>query len=80
MRPEPSKQNLETGGESFFRSERIVYINNYWYFQSRERAPEGPFRTRAEAEQAVDRYVQLVTSPMFSDTELERINSLNHHS
>ncbi|MEM8498648.1 MAG: DUF6316 family protein [Pseudomonadota bacterium] len=62
--------------KSYFRSPRTVYINNYWYFLSRERAPEGPFNTREDANAAVQRYIQLVTSPLFESDQVSRINSL----
>ncbi len=62
--------------KSYFRSPRTVYINSHWYFLSRERGPEGPFRTREDADAAVQRYIQLVTSPLFEDEQMSRINSL----
>lgn len=62
--------------KSYFRSPRTVYINNYWYFLSRERGPEGPFKTREDADAAVQRYIQLVTSPLFKADQVSRINSL----
>ncbi len=62
--------------KSYFRSPRTVYINSYWYFLSRERAPEGPFSTREDADAAVQRYIQLVTSPLFKSEQVSRINSL----
>lgn len=63
--------------KSYFRSPRTVYINSYWYFLSRERGPEGPFRTREDADAAVQRYIQLVTSPLFEGEQVSRINSLS---
>lgn len=63
--------------KKFYRSERTVFINDRWYYQSRENAPEGPFSTREDAEYAVQRYLEVVNSPMFQDEELERINSLS---
>ncbi|MFK7731217.1 MAG: DUF6316 family protein [Pseudomonadales bacterium] len=62
--------------KSYFRSPRTVYINSYWYFLSRERGPEGPFNTREDADAAVQRYIQLVTSPLFKDGQMSRINAL----
>ncbi|MFK8020072.1 MAG: DUF6316 family protein [Pseudomonadales bacterium] len=62
----------------FFRSERTVLINNYWYFMSRESPAEGPFKSKSEADEAVERYIQLVTSPLFNQGELERINALSY--
>lgn len=67
--------NRETE-KSYFRSPRTVYINSYWYFLSRERGPEGPFKTREDADAAVQRYIQLVTSPLFKGEQMSRINSL----
>lgn len=76
----PSEANTaaesRAGERSYFRSQRTVLINNHWYFMNRETAAEGPFRTKQDADDAVERYIELITSPLFDAAELQRINTL----
>lgn len=40
-----------------FRSDRFCQINGLWYFMTREKTQEGPFQSRMEASQEVERYI-----------------------
>jgi len=73
-----SRRQQASTEKRFFRSERTVFINNYWYFMSRESPAEGPFKSKSDVDDAVERYIQLVKSPLFKDGELERINALSY--
>ncbi|WP_349571936.1 DUF6316 family protein [Azotobacter salinestris] len=41
-----------------FRSERICAINHEYFFDTREGQLMGPYRTRQEAQQAVQEYIR----------------------
>lgn len=46
----------------YFQSDRLFTINSQWFFMTRETQEEGPFRSRLEAENALQRYVDLMCS------------------
>ena len=62
--------------KKYFRTARVVLINDHWYYMSRENAPKGPYATREDADEAVSRYAKLVRSKFFDAAELKRINAL----
>lgn len=62
---------------SFFRTERFQQANGAWYFLTRENIQEGPFRTQKEAMAALERHAAVWRSRLFSNTELDRINTLD---
>jgi len=43
----------------FFRSQRLFAVNDQWYFSTRERLDQGPYATRAEAEQEMLAYTKI---------------------
>ena len=49
------------GGEeskSWFRSDRMLHVNENWYFVTRENTQEGPFSSRNEAENELMLYIR----------------------
>ena len=42
-----------------YRSERICMVNGQFFFATRENTLEGPFFSRVDAQQAIDRYLEL---------------------
>lgn len=42
----------------FFRSDRFFSGNGQWYFETREGVNHGPFDTREEAEQQLEKFLQ----------------------
>jgi hypothetical protein len=62
--------------KSYFRSERTVFVNDRWYFLSRETGPEGPYNTRDDAREAAERYAMVMQSRLFNSDEAARINKL----
>ena len=46
-----------------FRAGRLFAANGAWYFQTREGQPQGPYRDRDMAENAIGRYVHLSSFP-----------------
>jgi hypothetical protein len=46
-----NQHRWEDNNEKFRpKSDRYIYSNNYWYFQTREEGIVGPFVTREDAE------------------------------
>jgi len=63
--------------KSYFRSNRFARVNGSWFFSTREDTVEGPFVTREDAENAVERYVKLLNSDLFNEGEMDTINGLH---
>ena len=61
---------------SHFRSDRFAMVNGNWFFTTRENTIEGPFTTRLDAENALERYLEIMQSQFFSDKEVVNINEL----
>lgn len=43
--------------KTWFRSDRILQINDRWFFLTREQTQEGPFASRQEAERELNYYI-----------------------
>ena len=52
-----------------FRSERIVNDGGEWYFLTRERSVEGPFRCQEEAAKRLEIYIRMATHNMLHEGE-----------
>jgi hypothetical protein len=46
----------DKGDRTYFRSDRIFFMNGKWYFSSRE-GEQGPFASREHAEKLLSRYI-----------------------
>lgn len=44
--------------KSWFRSDRMMHVNDHWYFVTRENTQEGPFNSRREAELELNLYIR----------------------
>jgi len=44
--------------KTWFRSDRFMFINDKWYFLTREETQVGPFDSRAEAERELTYYIR----------------------
>ncbi len=44
--------------KTWFRSERILHINDQWFFLTREQTQEGPFTSRTDAERELNYYIR----------------------
>ena len=62
--------------QNYFRCDRYFQTNGQWHFTTREQTVEGPFRSRAKAEAAVMRYIDMISCRMFNVNEQNIINSL----
>ena len=61
---------------SYFRTERMQQSNGIWFFLTRESAQEGPFSTKKEADEALQRHSAVWHCNLFSNREFDHINSL----
>jgi hypothetical protein len=52
------KRNDDPGATTHFRSERVSVVNGQFFFTTREGTLEGPFFSREEALNQIDRYVE----------------------
>ncbi|GAC1039391.1 DUF6316 family protein [Pseudomonas sp. No.117] len=52
------KRNDDPGSSTHFRSERVSVVNGQFFFTTREGTLEGPFFSREEALNQIDRYVE----------------------
>ncbi len=43
---------------AWFRSNRFYKVKDYWYFATREGVDFGPFKSQAEADEALKNYMQ----------------------
>ncbi len=59
-----------------FRTERVQQANGAWFLLTRESIQEGPFRTRQEVMALLERHTAVWCCNLFSDKEVDRINSL----
>ncbi|MGP4842874.1 DUF6316 family protein [Marinobacter sp. 1Y8] len=48
--------------KNWFRTQRFSYVNNEWYFETREGSIEGPFETPLEAELELNFYLRVAQS------------------
>jgi hypothetical protein len=56
------------GGEeskSWFRSDRMLHVNENWYFVTRENTQEGPFSSRNEAENELTLYIRQANDALY---------------
>lgn len=44
--------------KTWFRSERIMHVNDQWFFTTREMTQEGPFYSKHEAEMELNLYIR----------------------
>ncbi len=69
----------EEGQGPRFRTDRFIHNGEKWYYDTREGRTEGPFRTRAEAEEHLRNYIRLVDSGWWNKTleglELEPVKA-----
>lgn len=49
---------------NYFRTERYVQVNEYWYFMTRGGSQEGPFRNRMEAEESLRFFIAVRNSAL----------------
>jgi hypothetical protein len=50
------KRKDDQGNRTYFRSDRIFFMNDKWYFSTRE-GDKGPFATREHAERMLARFI-----------------------
>lgn len=52
--------SVRTGeaNKNWFRSDRILHVNEHWFFVTRENTQEGPFHSRQEAENELLLYIR----------------------
>lgn len=53
--------------KNWFRSDRMLHINDEWYFLTREMTQEGPFKNRHEAELELNLYIRHVNDHLLKD-------------
>ena len=53
--------------KSWFRSDRMMHVNENWYFLTRENTQEGPFDSRQEAEAELILYIRHVNDSLFQE-------------
>lgn len=58
----PSKRRKPTRSEEQTEPGRIFKVGHDWYFATREKTEEGPFRSRRAAEKALNDYVMMAHS------------------
>ena len=47
----------------YFRADRVSLINGQYFFATREGTLEGPYKNKADACAAIERYIQRMTAP-----------------
>jgi len=52
------KRSNDPNASTHFRSERISVVNGQFFFTTREGTLEGPFFSRDDAQQQIDRYLE----------------------
>ena len=66
------KRRGDTKSQTKFRTSRLIKDGGQWYFLTREGTMEGPFERRSEAEDRLERYVNIMRSGfMPSESELK---------
>lgn len=55
--------------KTWFRGERIMHVNDQWYFLTREMTQEGPFASRHEAEMELNLYIRHVNDALYTDSQ-----------
>jgi len=61
------KRKNDPAAKTWFRTERLVQNGGQWFFLTREGSTEGPFDSRWEAEQRLERYIGLEMAGMLGD-------------
>ncbi len=54
--------------KTWFRGERIMHVNDKWYFLTREMTQEGPFSSRHEAEMELNLYIRHVNDSLYNNS------------
>ena len=49
-------------GKDWLRSERVFFINDGWFFQTRDYGNVGPFDTQMEAESSIQKIIDFLNS------------------
>lgn len=52
--------------KNWFRCERMLHVNDQWYFTTREMTEEGPFSSRKEAELELHLYIRHVNDMLLN--------------
>ncbi len=50
----------------WFRCDRMMHVNDQWYFVTREMTQEGPFQSRREAEMELNLYIRHVNDELYT--------------
>jgi len=53
--------------KSWFRSDRMMHVNDKWFFVTRELSEEGPFVSRHEAELVLTLYIRHMNDGLHSE-------------
>ncbi|MDG1943813.1 MAG: DUF6316 family protein [Halioglobus sp.] len=63
------RQNDTDAQDSRFRSERMIKQDGNWFFETREGTFEGPFGSKSEAEEGLERYIYITNMGLLKDAD-----------
>lgn len=55
-----TRRENDSGGTSYYRSDRFFHEAGGWFFATREGTIEGPFEDKYEAEERLNKYVKVL--------------------
>jgi len=50
---------------TWYRSDRMMHVNDQWFFTTREMTQEGPFTSKNEAEMELNLYIRHVNDQFY---------------
>ncbi len=59
-----NKRQTDPITRSWFRTDRVTEDKGVWYFHTREKTTEGPFPSMFDAQNQLERYINVQTSGM----------------
>lgn len=61
------KRKTDLASKTWYRSERFMENNGRWFFVTREGTTQGPFDSRWDAEQMLEKYIEVEDSGMLTE-------------
>lgn len=53
--------------KNWFRCDRMLHVNDQWYFVTREMTQEGPFGSKREAELELNLYIRHINDQLLKE-------------
>lgn len=62
------KRRNETESKAWYRSQRFIEHDGKWFFLTREGSTEGPFESKQDAMEQLEKWVKVYQSGMLDET------------